>query len=597
MASRLDHEPAGRIDLGPHPATRSGHDRERHERVEVGDHGRRPVEPRALRGDELAERVEQDDLAPHGLVLGAEHLSLSLVELGRRVSLGVLHRLLADVVGRHARRMRAPDLEEEAEHAVVAHLERRDAGAFDLRRLITGDPLLAAAGEFDQFVEGVVEAGADEAALAVMDRAAVPQRAGDPLGDIRAGIDRPSERSEQPVAGREPLPERREHRGGTADPLEIARAGPAGDRAADEPFEVAHVRERFGQPGGERRVVHEGRHGIEPRVDGGDVDERCREPFRETPGPERRPRAIEHADERALASAGGGGADEFETAARGLVDLHPVPGSPGAERLDARDGRRLVLGEVGHHAAGCRQRRGVRPAVEAEPLEAAAAERAAERVRDGGVVEPPVRPDGHRAPSPGRGDECRDRRLVASGADAFGRLEPRQLVGCLRAGQRGRLEAACRDVDPGDPEDGLLVGPVRIARSGDGDEPVGSSRVEQRLVGRDARCDDPRHLAAEQPLGRAGIVDLLADRDPPAGRHQLDELHVELVMGESRHRQRVGALVAARERQVEKGGGFAGVVAEEFVEVAHAEEDERPGAPLLRRLELPHHRRRHGGQM
>jgi hypothetical protein len=90
---------------------------------------------------------------------------------------------------------------------------------------------------------------------------------------------------------------------------------------------------------------------------------------------------------------------------------------------------------------------------------------------------------------------------------------------------------------------------------------------------------------------------LFTDRDPPGSRHELHELVVELVMGEARHRQGIGALVAAGEREVEEGRRLPGVVAEELVEVAHPEEHERPRAPGLRRLELLHHRRRHGREM
>ena len=56
------------------------------------------------------------------------------------------------------------------------------------------------------------------------------------------------------------------------------------------------------------------------------------------------------------------------------------------------------------------------------------------------------------------------------------------------------------------------------------------------------------------------------------------------------HRQGVGALVAAGEREIEEIGGLAGIVAKEFVEVPHAKQHQRPRAPGFRRLELLHHR-------
>ena len=55
-----------------------------------------------------------------------------------------------------------------------------------------------------------------------------------------------------------------------------------------------------------------------------------------------------------------------------------------------------------------------------------------------------------------------------------------------------------------------------------------------------------------------------------------------------------GALVAARQREVERLRGDDRVVEEELVEVAHAKEEERVRVRRLRGEELPHHRRRLG---
>jgi hypothetical protein len=79
-----------------------------------------------------------------------------------------------------------------------------------------------------------------------------------------------------------------------------------------------------------------------------------------------------------------------------------------------------------------------------------------------------------------------------------------------------------------------------------------------------------------------------------AGGHEPHELGVELMVREARHGHRVGALVAAGEREVEEPCRLAGVVTEEFVEVPHPEQDQPARAPGLRRRELLHHGRRHG---
>ena len=168
------------------------------------------------------------------------------------------------------------------------------------------------------------------------------------------------------------------------------------------------------------------------------------------------------------------------------------------------------------------------------------------------------------------------------------------MVADVVAGHHGRLEPPRGNIDPGEPDDDFIGIAAGYGPGQQRDEIVAPRGIEQRLVGGDAGSDDPRDLAAEQPLGRLAIrrswpVDLLADGHAAAGGHELHQLHVELMMGKAGHRQGVGPLFAAGEREVEEGGGLAGVVAEDLVEVAHAEEHQRPWAPCLRRLELLHH--------
>ena len=62
-------------------------------------------------------------------------------------------RLLAAVVGRHRREVRARDLDVVAEHAVELDLQRRDAGALALARLDGGDAAAPAGRDVAQLVE------------------------------------------------------------------------------------------------------------------------------------------------------------------------------------------------------------------------------------------------------------------------------------------------------------------------------------------------------------------------------------------------------------------------------------------------------------
>ena len=83
--------------------------------------------------------------------------------------------------------MTAAHLDVEAMHAVVAHLQRGDAGALALARLHFGQKAIAALVDGTQLVELGVEAGADHAAIADHRGWLVQQRGRQPFAD--AGVD------------------------------------------------------------------------------------------------------------------------------------------------------------------------------------------------------------------------------------------------------------------------------------------------------------------------------------------------------------------------------------------------------------------------
>ena len=70
------------------------------------------------------------------------------------------------------------DLDEIAEHVVVAHLQRFDAGRLGVTRLQPGDHLAAAVPELAMLIEIAIEAIADEAAVALVQRQLVGERGG-----------------------------------------------------------------------------------------------------------------------------------------------------------------------------------------------------------------------------------------------------------------------------------------------------------------------------------------------------------------------------------------------------------------------------------
>ena len=132
------------------------------------------------------------------------------------------------------------------------------------------------------------------------------------------------------------------------------------------------------------------------------------------------------------------------------------------------------------------------------------------------------------------------------------------------------------------------------AGSDDRGQEIARLRVEQRIVGQRAGRDDPRHLALHQPLGQLRVFDLLANRGAVAGRDDLRQVRIELMVRKPGHRHRVVALVAAGEREAQHAGGRLRVVEEQLVEVAHAKQQQRIAGGPLGLVVLLHHGREAG---
>ena len=146
MAAGLDLEDRLGDDLRPAVALPRGQLGERRR-------GRRPGPARApawiSRGASAATRsrrvVNSSYSSSQARSSASQDLVLELLELGRDVALGVLDRLLADVVGRDlaALRLGVGDLDVVAEDLVEADLQAGDPRAADLLGLEPGDPGLA----------------------------------------------------------------------------------------------------------------------------------------------------------------------------------------------------------------------------------------------------------------------------------------------------------------------------------------------------------------------------------------------------------------------------------------------------------------------
>ena len=104
MPARLDLEDRLGDDLGAAVAVPGGQLGQGRQHVELGQDRAGLDQPRGLGRDPVAQRGEQLVFQLVGPVLGAEDFLLVLLQLRRDVPLGVLDRLLADVIVGDARR-------------------------------------------------------------------------------------------------------------------------------------------------------------------------------------------------------------------------------------------------------------------------------------------------------------------------------------------------------------------------------------------------------------------------------------------------------------------------------------------------------------
>src|SRR5207249_1272135 len=125
--------------------------------------GCRARQRRLAERDRVEQRLEQVRLEHAQPLLGAEHPRLVLLQGRRHEALHADQGLLALVVLRHEREVRARHLDVVAEDAVVAHLERGDPRPGTLRRLEAREPALPVARALAELVHLRGASGPDEA--------------------------------------------------------------------------------------------------------------------------------------------------------------------------------------------------------------------------------------------------------------------------------------------------------------------------------------------------------------------------------------------------------------------------------------------------
>ena len=311
------------------------------------------------------------------------------------------------------------------------------------------------------------------------------------------------------------------------------------------------------------------------------------DPFRVQQGPEKpRPQearahgsggGIQHRQEGHVSVVGTQRLDQLQVAAGHRIEGHDRFGTvdPGRTQVFPRPGADLF--RVGDQRARGPDQQLV-PWLQPESVERQHLVAPLQLVAGGLHLEHPVRPDcAHHSATP-LGEA-----VVRLGHEEFAGLQPLKLVFDLGRAGLHEHQLARRYIHGGQ-ADGRIPADER-------DHEVVAPRFEERFRDHGARSESLDDLPAHDPLGFGRILDLVANRD------RLPELHQPShVLGDGLGRdpgQRDAArsaVVAGREGQAQEPGAFLGVLAEQLVEVAYAEEDEVVPAAGFRLPPLPHER-------
>ena len=179
------------------------------------------------------------------------------------------------------------------------------------------------------------------------------------------------------------------------------------------------------------------------------------------------------------------------------------------------------------------------------------------------------------------------RPAVFVGNQDFRRRQAREFrVQQILVGDFRHQESAAGKIGPGQAEALPRIGAL-AAR--DCQQQGVAAFLQQGLVGHRPGRHDAHDFALDQSLRQRGVTDLFADRDRFAEGDQSRQVALDGMHGHARHRNRLSARGAALgQGDVEQAGRLARIVIEQFVEIAHPEEQQDVRMLGLGREELAH---------
>ncbi len=564
MAAAHDADAAALDQLRRLPVQRVGALGQIGEHIEFGYRGsglacsavRRSIE-------EVEQRFVQRAFAHQRALACRQHLVLERLQFLGDVSFGTFQRLPPCIVRRRLVGLALADLDVVAVHAVVADLQRRDAGGGLFARFEIDQELIGVGRQRAQFIQLGIEAGADHAAVAQQCGRLFEHGSGEVLrrfGDARrvgragrasSGLSQPASASRSAGAAARPSRKRRQ----------IARPRRAQGHAREDAFEVADAAQHFAQvlkaalfDQAFDRLIAPTQHIAIAQRTVQPATQRARAHWRDC--------AIEHA-EQGVFGASARMRVEFEIAPRRRVErdrfvriLDRQPGQMRQRRLSAFPRRNPADSPRQRSPAACSRSH-------------IPTGRARRRISS---------TDAARF----RASKCHGARLRRPGRPATNCGHATSSLTRVSAGaSRASSEASCSAsaTSPSrkrPPARSIHARPYPILAGGDREQQIVAAFLEQRLVGHRPRRDDTHHPALDQTLRQRRIADLFADRHRLAEFHEFGQITFDRVIRHAGHRnRRASRCTALGQRDIEQARGLARIVVEQLVEIAHAEKQQR----------------------
>ena len=561
----LDLDDVTVIHLGTHVLVARGHRGKRQVNVGFGKQRGGFLHALAVLCHKCADFLEKLVFQSANAIARTQNLGLHFLELLGNVSLSANQRLLADVVCGNQIGKGAADLNIVAEHLVISHLERLDAGALALGSSGLLNPVFAVAHDGAKLVHlGVIALG-DHAAVTHRERRLFANARIDTVANVLQKIQLAINGAQLlALAGGKQFFDLRKYSRRVGNGAQILGVCRTVHDSGHESFQIQHAREQLGELLAQHKVAVQLLNCAQPLGNGRRRQERMLDPAAQKSCTGRGLGLIQHPEQRALLFLCAHGLGQLQIAA--CVGVHLQILAVGIDLQLLEIGRFGLLGFVNvidqrahgtNHGLICRVC-GVHAIAKslAYALQRIGVFKSARLI----VAKHSAKAVGHKA--------CGGRKSLAR---EVGDHLTRRIGGKLGAKSGlGLIAVKRRRAD-------LCRGNIRKAHANgilahiDRAEIVVLLLGEQDAFNNRTGRDHAHHVALDKPLGGGRIFDLLANGHLVALGDQLTDIPLRRMERHAAHGCALGlAAIAAGQRQLQLARGGDGIVKEHLVKVTQA---------------------------